>query len=229
MITYRQPFRGEYPITQRYGDKITSSFHTGIDYGCPSGTEILASADGQVVFSGWDKYGYGFCIIIKHTVNVATLYAHLSKCSVVEGTHVKRGQVIGFSGTTGTVTGPHLHFEARTNWADYKSHFNPMNLPLMSVDDSIPQPEPDSSTEQQEEILPAGKYRVACEYAFIRTWDTLIRDRILNKGERVYIYDDVIYNDSGLPFHFIGAGRCIAEYDVDGIKILEKDNGHEED
>ena len=137
MKTYRQPFRGSWPITQRYGEKITSSFHTGIDYGCPQGTEILASADGMVMMAGWDNTGYGYHVIIRHDPGHSTLYAHLNKCLLIAGTMVKQGQVIGLSGVTGTVTGPHLHFEARTNWADYKSHFDPMSLPLISVDDSI--------------------------------------------------------------------------------------------
>lgn len=139
MITYRQPFFGEYPITQYYGEKITSSFHTGIDYGCPMGTPICASADGVIRFIGMDKTGYGNCVIIEHDVNHATLYAHLSTLGTIyfPGTKVKQGEVIGWSGSTGNSTGPHLHFEARRQWNDFRSHFDPMNLPLMSVDDSV--------------------------------------------------------------------------------------------
>lgn len=215
-MTYRQPFRGSWPITQRYGEKITSNYHTGIDYGCPVGTEIMASADGMVMAAGWDDTGYGLRVIIQHTENRSTLYAHLSKVYMIRGEKVKQGQIIGLSGKSGNVTGPHLHFEARTEWSSYKSHFDPALLPLVCIDDNFP------STESRE-ILPAGIYKVACEYAFIRTWDGITRDRILNKGERVYIFDDVKTSESGLPYHFIGAGRCIAEYDIDGTKILEKE------
>ena len=138
MITYRQPFKNEWPITQSYGDNITSNFHTGIDYGCPFGTPILSSADGIVVFAGWDKTGYGNFVIIYHSAERATCYAHLSDISVALNRKVRQGELIGHSGNTGNSTGPHLHFEARTNWSDYKSHFNPMNLPLISVYDDLP-------------------------------------------------------------------------------------------
>lgn len=137
-MTYRQPFTGEWPITQYYGEKVTSSFHTGIDYGCPLGTAILASADGVIRFTGYDKTGYGYCVIIEHDVSHATLYAHLSSLNYSRtGISVKQGEIIGYSGSTGNSTGPHLHFEARKIWNNYQSHFDPFKLPLMSVDDSI--------------------------------------------------------------------------------------------
>lgn len=139
-MSYRQPFRNEWPITQKYGEQITSKFHTGIDYACPLGTSILASADGEVVFAAWDNTGYGNMVIISHTSECATLYAHLSDISVVCGRMVRQGELIGHSGTTGNSTGPHLHFEARKKWNDYKTHFDPMMLPLMSVDDNVIRP-----------------------------------------------------------------------------------------
>lgn len=135
-MNYRQPFKGEYRITQDYGEKDTSDFHTGIDYACPVGTPILASADGLVVQSGWDSTGYGYCVIIKHETN-ATLYAHLKMVTVKVGQRVKQGEVIGYSGSTGKSTGPHLHFEARKDWTNYRTHFDPMDLPLMTVDDAV--------------------------------------------------------------------------------------------
>ena len=138
MVTFRQPFKNDWPITQCYGDRITSNFHTGIDYGCPFGTPILASADGTVVFAGWDNTGYGNFVIIYHSPDKSTCYAHLSDISVVLNRKVRQGELIGHSGNTGNSTGPHLHFEARTKWADYRSHFNPMNLPLISGYDNLP-------------------------------------------------------------------------------------------
>lgn len=139
MITYRQPFKGEYPITQYYGETVTSSFHTGIDYACPIGTPIFASADGIIRFIGMDKTGYGNCVIIEHDATHATLYAHLNALGTIyfPNTKVQQGEVIGWSGNTGNSTGPHLHFEARKKWNDYRSHFNPIDLPLMTIDDSV--------------------------------------------------------------------------------------------
>lgn len=137
-MMYRQPFAGGYPITQGYSERDTSDFHTGIDYGLPLGTPVLASEAGTVVFAGWDNTGYGNCVIIRHSDGNATLYAHLAApLPVHAGERVQRSEVIGYSGSTGNSTGPHLHFEARRVWNDYKSHFDPMRLGLMSVDDSI--------------------------------------------------------------------------------------------
>lgn len=131
-MEYRQPFEGEYPITQKYGEKDTSVFHTGIDYACPSGTPILASEAGTVISAGWLNGGWGYAVIIQHADGNATLYAHLKMVAVKVGQHVKRSEVIGYSGSTGNSTGPHLHFEARHNASDYTSHFDPMSLPLHS-------------------------------------------------------------------------------------------------
>lgn len=140
MITFRQPFKGDYPITQRYGEIIpgvtyAGKPHTGIDYACPERTEILASADGVVKYAEFDKTGYGNTVIIRHNDGRATLYAHLSNILFHVNQSVKQGNVIGLSGNTGNSTGPHLHFEARKEWYDYRSHFDPMQLPLMSFAD----------------------------------------------------------------------------------------------
>ena len=228
-MTYRQPFHGDYPITQRYGEVIPGVTykgqpHTGIDYGCPEGTPILASADGTVMYSAYDPTGYGETIIILHELRKSTLYAHLSKRIALVNRIVRQGDIIGYSGSTGNATGPHLHFEAREKWCDFRTDRDPVAyLPLMNFAEDKPE-NPEETPQNPAETpqnLPAGVYKVACQYAFIRTWDALMRDRTLTRGERVYIFDDIKYNENGLPFRFIGAGRCIAEYDIDGTKILE--------
>lgn len=135
-MTYRQPFSGDYPITQNYGETITDpNGHTGIDYGCPVNTPILASNDGLIVFCGWNNTGYGNMVIIQHNDGQSTLYAHLTQCACFLKQKVQQGDVIGYSGNTGNSTGSHLHFEARKKWDDYKSHFDPMLLPLMNFAD----------------------------------------------------------------------------------------------
>jgi len=141
-MSYRQPFKGDYPITQTYGATDTSAFHTGIDYACPIGTPILASNDGRVVECGWDRTGYGYKVVIYHADGNGTLYAHLNSITVITGQKVAQGAVIGYSGSTGNSTGPHLHFEARRTWTDYKSHFDPMDLPLQSFADFTEPVEP---------------------------------------------------------------------------------------
>ena len=146
-MSYRQPFSGEWPITQYYGETITSNFHTGIDYGCPVGTPIFASENGVVRYAGFDKTGYGNCVIIEHDAFHATLYAHLVTIrTTAVGRKVTQGEIIGYSGNTGNSTGPHLHFEARSIWNNYRTHFDPMSLPLMSVDDSIKHPKENQNT-----------------------------------------------------------------------------------
>ena len=154
MLYYRQPFEGSYPISQGYGvkDGTDPNGHTGIDYECPVYTPILASEEGTVMFAGWDNTGYGNCVIIQHPDGNATLYAHLSPPMIVYvGQHVQRSQVIGYSGSSGNSTGYHLHFEARHKWNDYKSHFNPVNLPLHSM--AEPAYIPPASVPQQQKNL----------------------------------------------------------------------------
>ena len=140
-MSYRQPFRGDFPITQRYGEVIPgvtymNAPHTGIDYGCPEGTEILASDAGVVMFASFDNYGFGNTVIIQHNDGKATVYAHLKRICVVLKEKLEQGDMIGISGQTGNATGPHLHFEARLVWSDYKTHKNPITfLPLTNVID----------------------------------------------------------------------------------------------
>lgn len=144
-MSYRQPFKGDFPISQGYGDTDTSAFHTGIDYACPLNTRILASCGGTVMFCGWDSTGYGNCVILQHKDGKATLYAHLASFPVglQVGHKVIQGEVIGFSGSTGNSTGPHLHFEARRIWNDYTTHENPVTfLPLTNYADYVAPKEP---------------------------------------------------------------------------------------
>lgn len=93
-------------------------FHTGVDIGVGLGTPIGAAADGVVVLAGTNvvdgrPVGYGTYVVISHGGGLYTLYAHLSELRVAAGDHVRAGQLIGLSGSTGNSTGPHLHFEVR--------------------------------------------------------------------------------------------------------------------
>jgi murein DD-endopeptidase MepM/ murein hydrolase activator NlpD len=97
-------------------------FHTGIDISNEPGTDIKSTADGVVRYVGWSM-GYGLCVIIDHGFGYSTLYGHLSQALVKEGDIVKRGSVIAKLGSTGTSTGPHLHYEV---W-EYGVPKNPVN------------------------------------------------------------------------------------------------------
>ena len=96
-----------------------SKYHAGIDIGAPPNTPVLATQSGQVTVSGYDNGGYGNWIEVYHGIvngkSVTSRYGHLSSRGVAVGTPVKAGQVIGYSGSTGRSTAPHLHFEIREN------------------------------------------------------------------------------------------------------------------
>ncbi len=87
--------------------------HQGLDIINDVGTPVVASGDGVVEMAGQSGGGYGIAVMINHGYGFQTLYAHLSRAVVHEGDHVKRGMLIGKSGKTGLVTGPHLHYEVR--------------------------------------------------------------------------------------------------------------------
>ena len=105
--------------------------HRGVDYAAAIGTPIKAAGNGKVIFRG-KKGGYGNTVIIKHGSTYTTLYAHLSRFhrSVKNGSKVKQGEIIGYVGKTGIVTGPHLHYEFRINGR----HKNPLTVKLPAAD-----------------------------------------------------------------------------------------------
>lgn len=110
----RKPFEGDFPITQRFGEKITDpAGHTGIDYALYLGTPVLAAADGTVCLVAHLQSGYGTHVVIEHEDGLETVYAHLSRADISIGAKVRTGQTIGLSGNSGRSTGPHLHFEVR--------------------------------------------------------------------------------------------------------------------
>lgn len=101
--------------------------HWGVDFAAPSGTPVKASANGKINFSG-RKGGYGNAIVIDHSHQVTTLYAHLKKIAtgITPGKSVKQGQVIGYVGSTGLASGPHLHYEFKINGVAH----NPLTVKL---------------------------------------------------------------------------------------------------
>jgi len=94
-----------HPIFKRH------RMHKGIDFTCPKGTPIQATGNGKIVKVSKMKSGYGTHVVIDHGFGFKTLYAHMSKVDVKKGQKVKRGQVIGAVGSTGTSTAAHLHYE----------------------------------------------------------------------------------------------------------------------
>ena len=93
-----------------------NKMHRGTDFAAPTGTPVMASGDGKIIRSRWCGGG-GNCVKIKHNSTYSTVYAHLSKFArgIREGVRVKQGQIIGYVGSTGMSTGPHLHYEVIEN------------------------------------------------------------------------------------------------------------------
>lgn len=115
-------------LTNSFGPRIhpftgKRSFHYGQDIATQSGNRVVAPADGVVLVAEYRDY-YGKMIIIDHNFGYTTRYGHLAAFNVKEGDRVKRGQVIGFVGSTGRSTGPHLHYEVRF----MGKAVNPMNF-----------------------------------------------------------------------------------------------------
>ena len=105
------------PIVSGFGTRTNpigggTGFHAGIDIAAGTGTPIRACRSGTVVIAGWQG-GYGNAVVIDHGGGMATLYGHQSQIAVSVGTKVLAGEVIGYVGSTGNSTGPHLHFEVR--------------------------------------------------------------------------------------------------------------------
>ena len=105
--------------------------HTGVDFAAPRGTRVLATADGHVVSAG-PRGGYGNAVEIRHGSGVTTLYAHLSgfASGIRAGARVQQGQAIGFVGSTGFATGPHLHYEFKVAGI----HQDPLRVALPKAD-----------------------------------------------------------------------------------------------
>ena len=93
--------------------------HMGEDIAAPSGTPIYAASGGTVIQAGWNSGGYGLLTIIDHGGGVTSIYAHQSSVAVGAGSRVSAGQVVGYVGSTGDSTGPHLHFEIRVGGQAY--------------------------------------------------------------------------------------------------------------
>jgi murein DD-endopeptidase MepM/ murein hydrolase activator NlpD len=111
--TFAWPLSG--PITSPFGMRW-GTLHPGIDIGVPTGTPIHAAGPGTVIWCGWMS-GYGNLVMIDHHNGLATLYGHQSRIAASCNEQVETGQVIGYVGCTGFCTGPHLHFEVRSNGA----------------------------------------------------------------------------------------------------------------
>jgi peptidoglycan hydrolase-like protein with peptidoglycan-binding domain len=104
------------PIGDRFGARRKGGrTHTGIDFPEPAGTLVAAAGVGVTEFAGWNSGGYGNLVVVRHRLGYTTWYAHLSIITTFVGENVTGGTRLGYVGSTGRATGPHLHFELRKN------------------------------------------------------------------------------------------------------------------
>ena len=136
----------------------TMRMHKGVDYAAVTGTPIMAAGDARVQFAGWQN-GYGRVVILDHGRGHTTLYGHMSRLGKIKvGQRVAQGTVIGYVGSTGLATGPHLHYEFRINGV----HRNPLSV-------TMPPPEPLAGAQ-----LAAFRTYTANALARIRTVENII-------------------------------------------------------
>jgi murein DD-endopeptidase MepM/ murein hydrolase activator NlpD len=114
-------------VASGFGQRIdpvykTVKFHAGLDFAAAQGTPIFATADGRVSIAGNMGNGYGNYVVINHGFGYETLYGHMYRIKVRNGAIVKRGEVIGWVGSTGKSTGPHVHYEVKK----YGKHLDPV-------------------------------------------------------------------------------------------------------
>ena len=104
-----------------------SRMHKGVDFAVPVGTPVMAAGAGTIKFEGRAR-GYGNFLMIKHNRDYTTAYGHLSRFvpGLHDGSHVRQGQIVAYSGNTGLTTGPHLHYEVRVDG----NQVNPLHLKI---------------------------------------------------------------------------------------------------
>jgi len=105
------PVKGR--LISKYGKKKDGFYNDGINIDSRQDSDVIASNDGEVIYSGNEIPGYGNLILIKHSKNWVTAYAHLNNVVIKKGSYVKKGEKIGSVGSTGNVRSPQLHFEIR--------------------------------------------------------------------------------------------------------------------
>ena len=208
-----------YPITLPFGaiydDDIRGSNwnysgkrHNGVDFGCPVGTQVKASADGRVSFCGFDKTGYGYLIKISHTDGSESRYAHLSRLLASINAYVYAEQPIALSGDSGNVTGAHLHWEYLT--ADKKA-VDPMEY----VDKSS-----ENVNENTKSVIKVGD-RVVIAASLVNIRDAAGGDLLgqLHHGAAAEILTDVEVAN-GLRWRKVRSEFWVAEVDAEGTPLL---------
>jgi hypothetical protein len=136
MIPYRAPLLESIPVTSPFGWR-GDHMHTGVDFGAPMGTPVWCGDDGFVRYLAYEAGGAGNTVTVEH-VDGETRYHHLDSFACTQGQTMWRGDVVGYVGTTGASTGPHLHYEIRLGGEPVDP------LPLITyTDDELVEPAPE--------------------------------------------------------------------------------------
>jgi len=126
-VRFLRPVPG--PIGDPFGAPRNGYTHTGVDFPEPEGTPIAAAGVGTVIYAAYNGGGYGNLVVIQHRLGYTSWYGHMSRITAYVGEDVVGGTRIGYVGSTGDATGPHLHFEVR----HYDTPINPVPLLLSAV------------------------------------------------------------------------------------------------
>lgn len=126
-VRFLRPVPG--PIGDPFGAPRNGYTHTGVDFPEPEGTPIAAAGVGTVIYAAYNGGGYGNLVVIQHRLGYTSWYGHMSRITAYAGEDVVGGTRIGYVGSTGDATGPHLHFEVR----HYDTPINPVPLLLSTV------------------------------------------------------------------------------------------------
>jgi murein DD-endopeptidase MepM/ murein hydrolase activator NlpD len=188
-ITSSFSYRRWHPILHRYRP------HHGTDFGARRGTPLLAVNDGRVSYAGWMR-GYGKVVKIRHAGGYESLYAHQSRIRVKRGQYVKKGQVIGYVGSTGRSTGPHLHFGLMKNgrWIDPMKVLRRKSVGSKTILKKFTKYEKVKTTKYKTVVIKDAKKNKEKLLAYIRSgrpsyvWDT---SRLL----KVYVNNREIYEN----------------------------------
>lgn len=133
-VRFLRPVPG--PIGDPFGAPRNGYTHTGVDIPDPEGTPIAAAGVGTVIYAAYNGGGYGNLVVIQHRLGYTSWYGHMSEITAYVGEAVEGGTRIGYVGSTGDATGPHLHFEVR----HYDTPINPVPLLLSTVARPAPGP-----------------------------------------------------------------------------------------
>jgi murein DD-endopeptidase MepM/ murein hydrolase activator NlpD len=126
-VRFLRPVPG--PIGSPFGAPRNGYTHTGVDFPEPEGTPIAAAGVGTVIYAAYNGGGYGNLVVVQHRLGYTSWYGHMSEITAYVGEDVEGGTRIGYVGSTGDATGPHLHFEVR----HYDTPINPVPLLLSTV------------------------------------------------------------------------------------------------